>query len=401
MPDETALGGEQPQPAAPEQAIPNAPIPTPPAPTPVEEQPAAPNEPEEKKPEPGKEEPAKANAPTDLLAKLDFTKLTDKQLDEVSSGDEARVQAVLDELGIKDDTPPAPAKTPEVPALDKKPDEQPPTPGKLERVSLKGIKQHEQRVKLAEALDLVRSGQYDNIDDAVLHVFGKGKSPEVAETPPGEKKLETPAPAPENSQSIADLEKQIADVNAEIEVAAKEYDYATERAKSRELNKLEIKLALENERAEREKAEQAANHSNFQRDEDASRTRVLEKFGELMTDPDSGFSSHVEDEILLAEAKSDSILLKPDWPEKIAERVHKKFFGGKQSEANSPGGKPEDEPQIPALPPKVRMPGAPLGGLNQPAAMSVDDALRQLDSLPEDQRLEVLAMADKLTQRKR
>lgn len=396
MSDAIATGGEQPQPAAPTPAPETPPQATPPAPEPPKPEELTPPAPETPKPEPDKDSKP---APTDLLSKVDITKLTDAQLDEFTSGDQTRIQAVLDELGIKDDTPPPAPKAPEPPApkADAIQQPQPQADKELNRISLKAVKNPEDRLKLAEAVQLVRDGKFETMSDALASVFKI--APKAADPQPGEQQPEPAQPAAQ-SDEITQLEEQIDALNAEIEKAAEEYDYKTERTKSRELTKLEVRLAVAKEKAEREAAAKQTQDAGWKQAEEASRARVMDRFGEQMTDPSSEFADYVEAEIILAERKNDTILQTPDWPEKIAERVNSKYFGGKPA-AHSPVDEP-DEPTIPAPPPKgVRMPGTPLGSQSQPVAMSVQDALAQLDRLPEEQRLEVLAMAEKLSSQTR
>jgi hypothetical protein len=323
------------------------------------------------------EQPQNGDAPPaptieELTKDLDLSKLSDDDLSALESGDPARIAAVLK---VPEPKPAAP-EAPKGSEGDKD----------LARISLKAIKDPGKRVKLAEVMDKVRNGM--ELEDAIAEIF-PGKTPaEVMNKQEAAPEAPTPVAAP--SGRVADIQAQIAAAEAERQTAKAEYDYDTAEAKLLEIAELKGELAF----AKREDQASQAESVTFEAQETESRSRALEQFGELMSDPESRFSEYLDDEILLAEAKHDIVLNSPDWPEQISQRVYAKFFGGSGAQP-SPNARQATTPIPPApVRPGVRFPGSPVGSNAAPAALTQEEIHAQYEAMSHEERVEFLKQVD-------
>lgn len=73
----------------------------------------------------------------------------------------------------------------------------------------------------------------------------------------------------------------------------------------------------------------------FMRLQGESHKRAVTKYAVLFEDKGTGFLDYCEKEIVAAENTKDPIMLSPDWPEKIADRVMEKYFRRKVAETLS------------------------------------------------------------------
>ncbi len=364
MIDTSPTDGEQPQSL---DVTPH--IDTPAAPA-VEQTPEQPQEGEGAPPAPTIEE---------LTKDLDLSKLSDDDLSALESGDPARIAAVLKLPEPKPKEQPAPIEE-EAPKQTEE--------GKdLARISLKAIKDPAQRVKMAEVMELVRKGE--DLNDAIAAVF-PGKAPaEVPNKQEPAKEQAPPAPVAPSGR-VAEIQAKIDAAEIERKAAKDEYNYDEADAKLLEIAELKGELAL----AKREDQAAQAESATFETRETESRARVLEQFGELLSDPESRFADEVDDAILLAEAKKDPVLNSPDWPEQISQRVYAKFFGGSGAQPNLPA-KQATTP-IPPAPAKsgVRFPGSPVGSNAAPAALSQEEIQAQYAAMTHEERVEFLKQVD-------
>lgn len=268
----------------------------------------------------------------------------------------------------------------------KTPEELEKTGADLMRVSIKGLKPTD-RTLTVKALDLIRAGTPPS--QAFAEVFGITSQP--APTPAGEQpaqEQQPDAPVAPAAPNVAEMEANLATLQAKYKEAKEAYDPAA----SDILEQMtDLKLDLRDARREAATAQTTWNQQQA-----ASHQRVTDLYGELITDPDSGFMDFCNDEILLAEAKNDPIIFQPDWPEKIGQRVIGKYFKGKEVKNSAPE---EDAPQtIPPAPRQsVRLPGSPVGPGFSAGALSPQTAMAEIDKLTPEQQDAFINSLDRLT----
>lgn len=260
-------------------------------------------------------------------------------------------------------------------------------PANIHRIGLGGLPP-EARAKLVQFTTLVKSGMSEAEASAKVYGAPAAKTDAPKE---GDKPVD-PAPdatsaVPESVQAIEDA---ITAKKAEIARVKAEYGDTTDL-----LEQLaDLKLDLRDAKREHERA--AANQASFQADVQKSLEKVMGDYSDLWTDVKQGqtksaFESYCDDEFLLADAKNDPVLQRPDWPEHIAKRVVDKFFKGRG--ANS-AGRDDDDPTIPPLPKQsVRLPGSLTGTTDAPGVLTPGTIEAQFDTLTEEQQLEVLKRA--------
>jgi len=358
--------------------------------TPAQETPAAPVA---DKPAEG-EQPTQAPTQDDIRNAIgDLSSLTDAQIADLESGDPARIAAVLK---LPEPVKPAPDETPPAAQEEEKQEGKQGDDQTHRRMSLTALQDRTQRAKLVEAMALVRDGT--PLEDALLAVLPGLKSkaaPAPTEQEPATETPPTKDSTPEVDPEVASIQAKIAllETQRNEHKASYEYDKADEALL--EITDLKVELAL----ARRDAVTRKASTDTFANQESESREKAIEQFGELISDAESGFSDYIEVEILLAERRGDPILDSPDWPEKIASRVHSKYF------AKGSGAQPaQNEPpatQIPPAPAKsgVRFPGSPVGAASSPGALTHEEILNQWNAMTPEQRDETLALVDKKMRR--
>ena len=306
------------------------------------------------------------------LEEADLTKMTDAQVADFESGDPERVESAL-----------AVQLAPRAPG-----DESAPA-----RVSIKALKP-EDRARTVQALDLIRAGRTPA--DAFAEVFGI--SPQAQTQAPEANDLAQVAAAefygaPDASAhlgtapQVADLEQQLAALQQQYQQAKEAYDpTATDILEQMTDVKLDLREA-------RREAATAGQH--WQGTQAESHTRAMDAFAELISDPSSSFVPYCDDEILLAEAKNDPILIHPDWPEKIGRRVIDKFFNGHAAQSPAPARGASQVPPAPRH--ALRLPGSPVGPGFSAGALSPQTAMAEIDRLTPEQQDAFIQSLDKLT----
>ena len=328
----------------------------------------------------------------EVLQSIKFSDLTPEQIDAIESGNGTRILEALrspDQPGKPSETPPAAAPA-APPALE--------TPeSKLDRMSLKALKDRSDREKLVQLVQGIKDGKYASLEAAAQAMFGSAPPAAPVAGDPG-----TPAAAPAAAEApvfvddaLTVLESSIEELNVELQEAKRLYDYDKQGEIVGKMADLKVELAL----AKRDSEARKASFDAFVAAETESRQNVLSRYGELLTDPESQFSAFVDAEIVIAERKNDPILSEPDWPEKIAEKVFQRLYPQTPGSAQLPP--PVVPAQIPPAPPGLRFPGSPVAGAAAPVALSVNDALEQMDKMSPEERLEVLALAEKSMQASR
>lgn len=258
-------------------------------------------------------------------------------------------------------------------------------PANIHRLSLGGMPP-EARAKLVQFTTLVKGGMSEA--EASAKVYG-ATAAKTSDTPKdGDKPAEkAPEITPEVPESIKSIEDAIAAKRAEIARVKSEYGDTTDL-----LEQLaDLKIDLREAKREHERA--SANQASFQADVNKSLEKVMVDYSDLWTDVKQGqtksdFESYCDDEFLLADAKNDPVLQRPDWPEHIAKRVADKFFKGRGANSADSG---DDDPTIPPLPKQsVRLPGSLTGNPDAPGVFTPGNIEAQFDTLTEEQQLEVL-----------
>lgn len=372
--DPNAPGGAEPQPSSP------TPPANPPAPT------------EAPPPVPPSNEAPKEKTPEEILSEVNLTGMSDEQVADLESGDPARIAKAIG-------APPPTEKKPE--AQEPPASQQPAGDQGPERISLKAIKDPKTRIALVSAISEFREGKFTSVEDAIASKLGiktaPAEAPPASQAPAGEKKGGEAPPAAPVSDAVKAAEAKLADLQAKKEQAKAEYDY--DKAESLNDEILEARLELRD--AKRDAESHQATVAQFQAAEDASRARVMSIYGEHMTDPESAFNEEVDVQIMLAERKNDPILTKPDWPEKIAERVAKRLNitpagDGKAAPAGTKGAPPPEDEIIPPPPPRsIRIPGSPVAGGANTAALTPTQAMAELDKLNPQEREKVLELLER------
>lgn len=307
----------------------------------------------------------------EALQGADLSKMTDAQIKDFESGDPERVEAAL--VAVQPQEEPRSGAGEEVSAF---------APA---RVSIKALKP-EDRARTVQALDLIRAGSTPA--DAFAEAFGI-----AAQAQAGNGFAQDEAPGFDESQAqmaapqVAELEQHLTLLQHQYKQAKESYDPAATDLLEQ---MTDLKMDL------REARRQAAVMSDHWQGRQAeSHNRMMDQFSDLITDEDTGFVSYCDDEILLAEAKSDPILNHPDWPEKIGRRVIDKFFKGHA--ANSPGHAKGTSLIPPAPRHSMRLPGSPVGPGFSAGALSPQTAMAEIDKLTPEQQDAFIHSLDRLT----
>lgn len=307
--------------------------------------------------------------------------LSASQLAAIESGDFSSL--------APDATKPEGDKAP-TPAGDKAPEggDKAKDPANIHRIGLGGLPP-EARAKLVQFTTLVKGGMSEA--EASAQVYGTS-SAKTSDTPKdGDKPVD---PAPDATPAVPESVKAIEDA-----ITAKREEIARVKAEYGDTTDLLEQLAdlkMDLREAEREAERASATQATFQAQVKQSLDKVMDEHADLWTDVQPGqtksaFETYCDDEFLLASAKSDPVLQRPDWPEHIAKRVVDKFFKGRG--ANS-AGRDDDDPTIPPLPRQsVRLPGSLTGTTDAPGVLTPGNIEAQFDTLTEEQQLEVLKRA--------
>lgn len=309
----------------------------------------------------------------DALEGADLANMSDAQLADFESGDPERVEAAL-----------ATQMMPRAPG-----DE---GAGAPSRVSIKALKP-EDRARTVQALDLIRAGREPA--DAFAEVFGISAQPyeeaaEYAYDYAPQDDAQDFSQGLSEAPEVSSLEQHLAGLQQQYKAAKESYDPAATDILEQ---MTDVKMDLRDARREASVVNNAWHNQQAE-----SRTRALDQYSDLITDSDSGFIPLCDDEILLAEAKSDPILNYPDWPEKIGRRVIDKFFSGQAAHSPNPA---RGASQIPAAPRhSLRMPGSPVGPGFSAGALSPQTAMAEIDKLTPEQQDAFIHSLDKLTSAK-
>lgn len=303
--------------------------------------------------------------------KPDIDSLTTEQIEAIESGDQERIAAAFE--GVE---PPQPNG--DDPQNKDEPSNQDPGEAAPTRISLKAIKNEEERLALVNATAAVREGKYLTLAEAL------GADPYFASRLPAAPPKADPEPPSEPDNSLESVETQIKDLREQRAAARKEFDYE----KVDELTDQIEDLTATRSRALIEQAETQRSEQAVEVQVDASRQRAFEKYAEQLTDPESEFADFVQAEIFLADKKGDGIFDQPDWPEKIADRVNEKYYRAAKSA-------PETA-QVPPAPKQsgIRLAGSPAPGSADSKGFTPSTAFAQLNQLSSEEAEKLLAALD-------
>lgn len=306
------------------------------------------------------------------MAAVDLGLLSEEQVADLESGEVERIGRALDSARMAMDAD----------------DERVPV-----RMSLKAIPNSE-RKGLMEATQLLRDGKASSLREALNVVFGfeagavsNEAVSDMEATDVGEMGM------PEyDERAEAEGNARIAELMERREQCRKSYDFETADALLTEINELKSEL----QHTVKAGREREAYLAEFSQTEEASRSRALGKYAELLNDPGCGYGEWVDVEVALAERRRDPVLNFPDWPEKIADRSYKRYLaeieGGGKADSWSEGGM---EPPDLGRRTGVRMPGSPVGGGANSMALTASAALSEFDQLGPEEQTEVLRRLDK------
>jgi len=313
------------------------------------------------------------------LEHTDLAKISDAQLADLESGDPYLIQAALDaaqDANAPDAGAQAAAEALTGPA----------------RVSIKALKPAD-RARTVQALDLIRAGHAPA--EAFAEAFGISGAPQEAAYAPEyaqpqagyEQEAAAANVVPEIFPQVAQLETQLSRLQQQYRTAKETYDpAATDLLEQMTDVKMDLREA---------RREATAVNGVWMSSQAESHTRAMDHFSHLISDADSNFLPHCDDEILLAEAKNDPILNHPDWPEKIGRRVMDKFFSGHAAYS------PASARGLSGLPPAprhaVRLPGSPVGHAFSAGALSPQTAMAEIDRLTPEQQESFIRSLDRLT----
>lgn len=313
--------------------------------------------------------------PEQIAAKIDsLGELNEQQLAVLASGDNKAIAAMLDGGDVG-----KPATGEEKPKEEAKPEENVP-----DRISLKAVKDREERLAIIRATSGVRDGKYANMKEGLAAELGiKAEAPAKPAEEPSEEKLpveEKPKEEakPYESEAVATIKAELDGMNKALKEAREVFDYDKALEIQDQITDAKIRLA----RAEDQAAVEGEHHREWENAENAARQRVTEKYAELMTDPEIRFAQYLNAETFVAEQEKDDILNRPDWPEQIADRVFQKYFNGRVAQSAPGANTPPPAPKNTG----IRLPGSLSGSGNQTQAITPAQALAEFESLsPEEQ----------------
>jgi hypothetical protein len=296
------------------------------------------------------------------MTAVDFTQMSDAQLEALGSGDQEKIAQALN--------------------VDLAPT----------RISLRAVADPEERRAVADATRLVREGKHSSLRSALAEVMGLAVATPAPDATAAEQEALQTLP---EMEAQAPAGTQVADPFGELQTDHQraldffDYDQA-----------LELHERMSTLRTERQQAE--AQERGWTEAETTSWSAAVAAHPAL-ADAQSEFARLVDDEMILAEHRQDAVLFHPDWPEKIAARVAEKHggtFGGGTAEPGS--GAVQARMAVPPPPPRpgVRLPGSPVGPGANTVTLTAKTALAEFDRLTLEQQDAVLTALDVSFQRR-
>jgi hypothetical protein len=322
----------------------------------------------------------------EAMASVNFDSLTGEQAADLTSGDPVKIAAAL---GMKEPLNPVAKVEPKVEPANQD-DEVAPTRA-LDRISIKSLSP-EDKARTLLAIEAVRAGKSPK--DAFADAFGIGgeQTPSTPVAP-----AESPANAPVEvvAPAVTELQSKLDSLIAKRDQARAEFSPTAE-----EDSDAIMELRIDIRDAKREALMEQARLATFEAQANESHARAFDKYAAIINDADSNFNDFADVQISLAQKNNDPILARPDWPEKIADRVYDKYF--KARGANSTGGLNDVSAIIPPAPKNdVRFSGSPIGPTSSAGVMTPLIAEAEFSKLDQSQQDAVMSQLERLTSKKR
>ncbi len=316
----------------------------------------------------------------DLLSRItpeEAVKLTKSEIDDFLAGKPDAVARIL-KLPPAESTVTTPSSTaPKEPAVQKQPEDD----QGVERISLRGLSAKDQ-VALAKAVKAVKDGKYSTLEEARIALSaGTTEQSDNASHQDDTQATdddEQPPVALTSTPKIEELQKTIADGEIALLQAQKAYNQGEIARLTRAITRAEIQLDTEKERLEatnkdtlRQYEQSKVEKTQWIADQQVHIDAITTANPDL-ADSKSALNRAFKKEQVFAQTENDPIFDSADWPLEILKRAKEALGAG----------------QPPSLPkPPAQQQRQPLGVLEQPTnngpAMSVDEAMDEIDRIPE------------------
>lgn len=290
----------------------------------------------------------------DIIASISPDKLrtmSDGDIDKLIAGDSATISHYLPER--TQDEPPAPP-APSAPINEG-------TPTEIKRISLRGMDAATQK-QVADIISAVKGGK--SLADVLAQMSPAPSSP-LAEPLKGDAPPSPPEPTEVAEVEDAEVEEMKEKVAALIEqrnAARAEYRDDERDELTDQIAEARLELREAKRRAESRKSEV----KTWAENESASRDKAEEKYDAVIDDP--AFQRALKAERLLAEAEGDPVMMSPDWPMQLCDRVHQQLYGK--------GTRPASQPLQRPIPPQVD--SRPKGAVSAPSGASLAMSEREV-----------------------
>lgn len=180
----------------------------------------------------------------------------------------------------------------------------------------------EQQTQLAQALDLVRTGEAADIVTALSKVTGRTPAAPVADptATPAEGNPASPAESTPASNQVAEIQSQIARLREERREAKANFDGDAETTLTEQIEDLQLQLL----RAEQAAAVAAVENRSYQETYQAAVEAVESRYPALR-DAESTFSQLLDDRVAAMQARGDQDLADPRFIERVADDLAAKL----------------------------------------------------------------------------
>lgn len=316
----------------------------------------------------------------DRFPKGFFEKLSAKDTDALNSGDPQEVARVL-KLHVEASSP-APnsqESQPEPEPTPPSPEPEPTTATAPTRLSLKGLSTRDAQ-HLMDAIQAVKTGKFNSVEEA-MKSLATAADPNAPNNTANPNQDQPPAPPP----TVAQLTERVTQLKADQKKAAEDYDTAKLLEIGDQLSdaKIDLRDAVKREDAEKDFAQQ------WNTAQAASIAQAEAKYAAIWSDPNGAFFQAVDDARIAATQRQDPIMAEPDWPLKLADRVHQRMFGKPYTPTNgTPATPPTNGNKTPLpTPPRSTTP-KPRGTLPVPSSpgapqYSVEEGLSMIRNMGE------------------
>lgn len=267
---------------------------------------------------------------------------SNEQLREALFGDQPEKGApATPEPKAEPETKPEPES--EKPDPDKEQEEQeepepkPKKSDKLRRVSLSALKDEAQKQEVADAMEMVRKGEAEDLFEAMGKIRGVEKQPKAEPEAPEQDAEATPQETPTLEEQREELERQLDEAQDNFE---------TEEIKrlNREIRNIDREITREELRGELEQRDLKKNQQTFAERFEANTDALEEKYPDL-AEEDSYFTLLLDKKVEEAQKAKDPALQDPDFINVFAEEIAVQI----KAQAKAPS-KPTPPPARPKKP---------------------------------------------------